>query len=123
MNAHVATAIGSNGSDRAREPVGTPLEVLFDGVDDLIKRVADTENPEIRRVRAKVHAALVAAKSEFAANSSIEDIANEPPHQTHRPAAPVNGSAHDPSRDYPGSALGVALLVGIGLGLVVSSRQ
>ena len=26
---------------------------LFDGVDDLIRRVADTENPEIRKVRAK----------------------------------------------------------------------
>jgi ElaB/YqjD/DUF883 family membrane-anchored ribosome-binding protein len=100
---------------------------LFDGVDDLIRRVADTENPEIRRVRAKVHAALVAAKNEFAANGPIfaangpiEDMANQPK-PAPRPAVQV--SADDPLRDYPGSALGVALLVGIGLGLVVSLRQ
>jgi hypothetical protein len=36
---------------------------LFDGVDDLIKRVADTENPEIRKIRAKVHASMVVARS------------------------------------------------------------
>src|ERR1700722_20610962 len=31
---------------------------LFADVDDLIRRVADSENPEIRKVRAKVYAAL-----------------------------------------------------------------
>ena len=38
---------------------------LFADVDDLIRRVADCENPEIRKVRAKVYAALEAAKSSF----------------------------------------------------------
>jgi len=66
MNTHVATAIRSNGSGRAQEAAGSPLEQLFDVVDDLIRRVADTENPEIRKVRAKVHAALVAAKNAVA---------------------------------------------------------
>jgi ElaB/YqjD/DUF883 family membrane-anchored ribosome-binding protein len=103
MNALVATAIGSS----------TPLEELFDGVDDLIRRVADTDNPEIRRVRAKVHAALVAAKGEFEAKSTSEG----------RPAAQVTGTADDALGDYSGPALGVALLVGLGLGLVVSLRQ
>jgi ElaB/YqjD/DUF883 family membrane-anchored ribosome-binding protein len=117
MNAHVATAIGSNRGGRAKA-VGTPLEELFDGVDDLIRRVADTENPEIRRVRAKVHAALVAAKSASDARAS-EDIANP----ARRPAVQVTESADDPLGDYSGPALGVALLVGLGLGLVVSLRQ
>ena len=119
MNAHVATAVGSNGGRRAQEPVGTALEQLFDGVDDLIRRVADTENPEIRKIRARVHASLVAAKSEFAANGAVEVTANQP----RRRAPQVNGSADDPVRDYPDPALGVALLVGLGLGLVVSLRQ
>jgi ElaB/YqjD/DUF883 family membrane-anchored ribosome-binding protein len=139
MNAHVATAIDGNGAGRANQPVGhqpvghqpvghqpvgSALEVLFDGVDDLIRRVADTENPEIRKVRAKVHAALVAAKSEFAAKSAFEEIEAQlnPAHgqaaQLDGGAAQVNGGA-----DYPAPALGVALLVGIGLGLVVSLRQ
>ena len=66
MNTHVATAICSNGSGRAQEAAGSPLEELFDVVDDLIRRVADSENPEIRKVRAKVHAALVTAKNAVA---------------------------------------------------------
>jgi ElaB/YqjD/DUF883 family membrane-anchored ribosome-binding protein len=122
MNAQVATAIDGNGAGRANQPVGSPLEVLFDGVDDLIRRVADTENPEIRKSRAKVHAALVAARSEFAANSAFEEIEMQL-NQARGQAVQVNGGADDFSRDYPAPALGVALLVGIGLGLVVSLRQ
>src|SRR5882762_5725811 len=111
MNARVATAIGSNGAGRAKAAVETPYEQLFDGVDDLIRRVADTENPEIRRVRAKVHAALVAAKG-----------AASRPNPERRPAAQVTGCDDDALSDYSGPALGVALLVGLGLGLVVSLR-
>src|SRR5882762_5496006 len=122
MNAQVATPIGSNGGHRAQEPVGSALELLFDGVDDLIRRVADTENPEIRKVRAKVHAALVAAKSEFEAQSAFEEIEAQL-NQARGQAVQVDGSADDLLRDYPAPALGVALLVGIGLGLVVSLRQ
>jgi ElaB/YqjD/DUF883 family membrane-anchored ribosome-binding protein len=134
MNAQVATAIDGNGAGRANQSVGSPLEVLFDGVDDLIRRVADTENPEIRKVRAKVHAALVAAKSEFAAKSAFGEIeaqlnpargqaAQVNGSAVNGGAAQVNGGADDFLRDYPAPALGVALLVGIGLGLVVSLRQ
>jgi len=122
MNAHVATAIDVNGAGRANQPAGSALELLFDGVDDLIRRVADTENPEIRKVRAKVHAALVAAKSEFEAQSAFEEIETQL-NQARGQAVQVDGSADDLLRDYPAPALGVALLVGIGLGLVVSLRQ
>jgi ElaB/YqjD/DUF883 family membrane-anchored ribosome-binding protein len=129
MNAHVATAIDGNGAGRANQPAGSALELLFDGVDDLIRRVADTENPEIRKIRAKVHAALVAAKSEVAAKSAFEEMeaqlnqARGQVNQARGQAAQVDGGADDPLRDYPAPALGVALLVGIGLGLVVSLRQ
>jgi ElaB/YqjD/DUF883 family membrane-anchored ribosome-binding protein len=123
MNAYVATAIGSNGAGTAKEAAGTPLEELFDGVDDLIRRVADTENPEIRKIRAKVHAALVAAKRAFEAKGAWEDTAKQPPNQVRRPAAQALGSVDDALRDYPGPALSVALLVGLGLGLVVSLRE
>ena len=128
MNAHVATAIDGNGAGRANQPAGSALELLFDGVDDLIRRVADTENPEIRKVRAKVHAALVAAKSEVAAQSAFEEMEAQlnqlnQLNQARGQAVQVDGSADDLLRDYPAPALGVALLVGIGLGLVVSLRQ
>jgi len=125
MNAHVATAIDGNGAGRANQPAGSALELLFDGVDDLIRRVADTENPEIRKVRAKVHAALVAAKSEVAAQSAFEEMEAHlnQLNQARGQAAQVDGGDDDLLRDYPAPALGVALLVGIGLGLVVSLRQ
>jgi ElaB/YqjD/DUF883 family membrane-anchored ribosome-binding protein len=137
MNAHVATAIGSNGAGRVQE-AGTQYEELFDGVDDLIKRVADVENPEIRKVRAKVHAALVAAKSAFGRAPEISSNGARS-NGVHRAAVQAAESTDDFLSDdlsdylsddlsddlsgYPGQALGVALLVGLGLGLIVSVRQ
>jgi hypothetical protein len=92
-----------------------PVDELFDGVDDLIKRVADVvadvDSPEILRVRARVHAGLVAAKSAFAGYVS----------QVREPAA---ASAEAVAEDVPpADELGIALLVGLGLGLVASLRQ
>jgi ElaB/YqjD/DUF883 family membrane-anchored ribosome-binding protein len=133
MSATLATAIAGNGVGRAQTvgtpfAVDTPFEELFDGVDDLIKRVADVENPEIRKVRARVHAAMVAAKgvaatgvaaTGVAAKSAFEDGANRVRPQAAQVADRTDGYL----RDYPGQALGVALLLGLGLGLIVSSRQ
>jgi ElaB/YqjD/DUF883 family membrane-anchored ribosome-binding protein len=109
MSAPLGTAIAGNGARRARNAVPTPFDELFDGVDDLIKRVADVESPEIRKIRAKVHAALVVAKS------ALKDSAN----QVRRQAVQVAGS-DEYLNDDPGQSLGLALLVGVGLGLVVS---
>jgi ElaB/YqjD/DUF883 family membrane-anchored ribosome-binding protein len=118
MSATLATAIAGNGAGRAKAAVDTPFEELFDGVDDLIRRVADVENPEIRKIRARVHAAMVAAKG-VAAKGAFENGAK----QLRPQAAQIAGRTDDYLRDYPGQALGVALLVGLGLGLIVSSRQ
>jgi ElaB/YqjD/DUF883 family membrane-anchored ribosome-binding protein len=90
---------------------------LFAGVDDLIRRVADSENPEIRQIRAKVYTALAAARSSFDGGAA----------PMRRPAlqfAPqiING-ADEYIEEDPGPVLGIALLVGLGLGLVVSLRQ
>jgi ElaB/YqjD/DUF883 family membrane-anchored ribosome-binding protein len=132
MSATLATAIAGNGAGRAKEAVGTPFEELFDGVDDLIRRVADVENPEIRRIRARVHASMVAAKGVaakgvaakgvaakgVAAKGAFEDGAN----MVRPQAVQIADRTDDYLREYPGQAL-VALLVGLGLGLIVSSRQ
>ncbi len=93
---------------------------LFAGVDDLIRRVADSENPEIRKVRAKVYAALVAARSSFdgGANPARRQATQVAPSM-----APLVDGTDEYLEEYPGPALGIALLVGLGVGLVVSLRQ
>ena len=63
MHVQPGTATVSNRVGRAIPGMAAPLKELFDGVDDLIKRVADTENPEIRKIRAKVHASMAVAKT------------------------------------------------------------
>jgi ElaB/YqjD/DUF883 family membrane-anchored ribosome-binding protein len=110
MSAPLGMAIAGNGRGRAKDAVPTPFDELFDGVDDLIKRVADVESPEIRKVRAKVHAALVVAKS------ALKDSAN----QVRRQTVQVADRTDDDLNDDPARSLGLALLVGVGLGLVVS---
>jgi ElaB/YqjD/DUF883 family membrane-anchored ribosome-binding protein len=103
-----------------------PIAELFDGVDDLIKRVADVENPEIRKMRAKVHATMVVAKSAFERCES-ENRAHP---MRGRVTAMADSSVIDGSRgsiggsedDQPVDGLGMALLVGLGLGLVLSVR-
>jgi ElaB/YqjD/DUF883 family membrane-anchored ribosome-binding protein len=100
MRGPLATAIGGD----------KQFDDLFDGVDDLIKRVADVENPEIRKVRAKVHAALVVAKS--AAQNCTSQVRGRP--------APVTDEPDDALFDWPRQDFNVALLLALGLGLAVS---
>jgi hypothetical protein len=73
------------------------LEALFDGVDDLIRRVAE-ESPEIRKIRARVRANMVAAKS------AIDDG--------------VSDSGAHRVRERPGQSLGWGLAMAFGLSFV-----
>lgn len=96
-------------------PPAAQVMELFAGVDDLIRRVADTENPEIRKVRARVYSALVVARSAY----------DHGAHQVRVQTPQAAGTGRYPDeylQDYQGPVLGVALLVGLGLGLVVSLR-
>jgi ElaB/YqjD/DUF883 family membrane-anchored ribosome-binding protein len=91
--------------------VGAHFDELFAGVDELIKRVADTENPEIRKIRAKVQASMTVAKSAFAGDAK----------QTRPAAATTPEDMEDP--DDSEQVLSVALLVGVGLGVIMSIQQ
>jgi ElaB/YqjD/DUF883 family membrane-anchored ribosome-binding protein len=102
---------------------------LFADVDDLIRRVADSENPEIRKVRAKVYAALEAARSSFDRNSIHVRRQSSPvtPRMAPYIAQPVFDGTDEYLDEYPeedpSPALGIALLLGLSVGLVVSLRQ
>lgn len=97
----LATAAPGYNAAHAKGAIGAQFEELFEGVDDLIKRVADTENPEIRKIRAKVHATMTAARN--ACRDRVE------------------AGAGAREEEYPES-LGVALLVGLGLGVIMSTQ-
>jgi ElaB/YqjD/DUF883 family membrane-anchored ribosome-binding protein len=96
----------------AKPAVDAQFEELFERVDDLIKRVADTENLEIRKIRAKVHASMVVAKGAYQERSRV----------VQRTAPPEDWAAGLRDEEYPSPALSVALLVGVGLGVIMSSQ-
>ena len=72
MEATLEGTPSQNGVDRLRNSAtpqpgqntaGAHFQQLFDDVEDLIKRVADIESPEIQKIRAKVRVAMMLAKS------------------------------------------------------------
>jgi ElaB/YqjD/DUF883 family membrane-anchored ribosome-binding protein len=86
-----------------------PFDNLFDGVEDLIKRVADVDSPEIQKMRAKVRMALIAAQS------AAQDGATHVRQRARAAAHATDGYV----RSYPWQALGVAALLGFAVGLAV----
>ena len=111
MNVSLATAIRDPGAGAAGS---AHFDELFDGVDDLIKRVADVESPDILRMRAKVYAALVVAKGSLLAGRANRVRERSQPR--------VDDVQSDEGR-LPAEELGVALLLGVSLALVASLRQ
>jgi ElaB/YqjD/DUF883 family membrane-anchored ribosome-binding protein len=91
-----------------QDVIGAQFKELFADVDELIRRVADTDNPEIRRIRAQVYKTSVVAKSALERSSRRAD--------TRPPVAPRTQPVV--SEESP---LAVALLLGLGLGLLSSS--
>jgi len=85
-----------------------PFKDLFSGVEDLLKRIADIDSPEIQKMRAKVRVALIAAQS--AAQDGATHVRKRA-----RAAAQVTDEY---VRDYPWRALGLGALVGLSIGMV-----
>jgi ElaB/YqjD/DUF883 family membrane-anchored ribosome-binding protein len=113
---------GQNGADRLRnsatpqsgrqDAVGANFQQLFDDVEDLIKRVADIESPEIQKIRAKVRVALMLAKS------AVQDGAVQVRRQARQAAHTTDAYL----RDYPWQALGLGTLLGFGVGVLIARR-
>ena len=63
MNATLESNHPRRPGESADQDLSAQFHELFDGVEDLIKRVAEVESPEIQKIRAKVRAALIVARS------------------------------------------------------------
>ena len=82
---------------------------LFDGVEDLIKRVAEIDSPEIQKIRAKARVALMMARS------AVQDGATHVGRRARAAADSTDGYVHQ----YPWYALGLGTALGFGLGVLV----
>jgi ElaB protein len=102
-----------NARDFAQDALKDKFSELFEGVEDLIKRVGDVESPEIQKIRAKARVALMMAKS------AVQDGAVH----VGRRARHAAGTTDDYLREYPWYALGVGTLLGFGLGVLVARSR
>ena len=110
-----STVNGSSGlrTRGAAAVLGPEFQQLFDSVDDLIRRVADIESEEIKKIRAKVRVALIVAKS------ALQDSASQMGRQAKQVAATADGYV----RTYPWQSVGAATLAGLVLGLLIAGRD
>jgi ElaB protein len=115
------------GSEQPLAPNGKLNEQfreLFDGVEDLIKRVSEVDSPEIQKIRAKARVALMMAKSALADGAT--HVGNRARHAAGSTGEYVRRAADttdDYVREYPWYALGAGALVGFALGVLVSRAR
>lgn len=97
----------------AQDQASSKFHDLFDGVEELIKRVSELDSPEIQKIRAKARVALMMAKS------AVQDGATHAGRQARRAAGATDGYL----REYPWYALGAGTLLGFGVGVLVSRSR
>ena len=101
--------------EAAQDATGTAREEvqnLISDVEDLIDRVGDAADPEVRRLRSKVATAVETTKK------SIADSAD----QIQRQAREAFLAGDRYVRNQPWEAIGIAALAGIAVGYLVSRR-
>lgn len=113
-----ATFEGNNVADSEKSqgqnnPMSEQFRELFDGVEDLLKRVAEVNSPEIQKIRAKARVALMMAKS------ALADGATQVTRQARRAAGSTDGYV----REYPWYALGGGALIGFAVGILVARSR
>jgi ElaB protein len=115
---------GSESSQAPNGKLNEQFRELFDGVEDLIKRVSEVDSPEIQKIRAKARVALMMAKSAIADGAThVGTQARKAAGTTGEYVRRAAGSTDDYVRDYPWYALGAGAVVGFALGLLVSRSR
>jgi len=91
----------------------THLSDFIDHVEELTKAIKDVETPDIARLRAKVKIAMAAAKS--ALHDGAKRVRGQARH--------ITRSTDDYVRDNPWQVVGIAAVVGLVLGMVMTRRS
>ena len=89
------------------------VQNLIADVEDLMDRVGEAADPEIRRLRAKVADAVISTKRSIAAGAD----------QVQRHAKDAFDASDRYVRNQPWEAIGIAALAGIAVGFLVSSSR
>ena len=98
---------------KVKKMANASINDFLDNVDDLTKAIKDVEAPEIARVRAKVKMALAAAKSALSDGAA----------QVKGQARQVSRTTDTYVRDNPWQVVGIAAVVGIALGILMTRRS
>jgi ElaB/YqjD/DUF883 family membrane-anchored ribosome-binding protein len=99
-------------AQQAGAAAGEEVQNLIADVEDLMDRVGDAADPEIRRLRAKVADAITTAKKSIA--DGVEQV------QGHANQAIEASDRY--VRNQPWEAIGIAALAGLAVGFLVSRR-
>lgn len=102
----------AKGAKHIEDTARGELANLMAGVEDLVTRVSETQDPHVARVRGKVLEALDAVRTSMAANA-----ARVPKHATQ-----VAGTRNDFLRVNAWQSCGVAALLGAAVGYLVRRR-
>jgi len=109
MDSPSDNALGTNAKEYAKGQINNFIE----NVEDLTHALRDVDTPEIARVKAKVKIALAAAKS------ALSDGAAQVNHQARQAGRTTDTYV----RDNPWQVVGIAALIGITVGILVSRRS
>jgi ElaB/YqjD/DUF883 family membrane-anchored ribosome-binding protein len=106
-------AVDNSNVRKVKKAANASINDFLDNVDDLTKAIKDVEGPEIARVRAKVKMALAAAKS------ALSDGAAQVRGQARQVTKTTDGYV----RDNPWQVVGIAAVIGIALGIMMTRRS
>jgi ElaB/YqjD/DUF883 family membrane-anchored ribosome-binding protein len=103
----------SSAAHDAADYANGQISSFLQNVEDLTKALKDVDTPDISRVKAKVKMALAAAKSAMADTAT----------QLRGHAQEVGKRTDGFVRDNPWQVIGIAAVVGLAVGLLVSRRS
>lgn len=99
-------------AQQAGAAAGEEVQNLIADVEDLIDRVGDAADPEIRRLRSKVAAALATTKKSIA--EGVEQVQGQ--------AKQAIDASDQYVRNQPWEAIGIAALAGLAVGFLLARR-